>query len=73
MIDRTTFFAYVRRTLFGGRLSQGQVDGLNAILDEWEYLDLSDIRHLAYILATACHEVDKTMLPIRPRPSEGWT
>ena len=72
MIDRTTFFACVRRTLFGGRLTQGQVDGLSAILDEWEYLDLTDIRHLAYILATAYHEVDKTMLPIKEYGSDRY-
>ncbi len=65
MIDRTTFFAEIRRTLFGGRLSQGQVDGINAVLDEWELQELGDVRQLAYMLATAYHEVDRTMQPIR--------
>ena len=65
MIDRTTFFAEVRQNLFGGTLRQGQVDGINAILDEWEARRLGDPRHLAYMLATPYHEVDKTMQPIK--------
>ena len=36
MINRKTFFYDVRVKLFGGRLDQRQVDGMNAILDEWE-------------------------------------
>lgn len=65
MIDRTTFFSEVRRNLFGGKLNQGQVDGINAVLDEWEHQGLTDVRHLAYMLATPYHEVDKTMQPIK--------
>ena len=65
MIDRTTFFTRVRPDLFAGRLTQGQVDGLNAILDEWVHQDLNDVRHLSYMLATAYHETDKTLQPIK--------
>ena len=65
MIDRKTFFSEVRRTLFNGVLVQGQVDGINAILDEWEHHRLTDPRWLAYMLATPYHEVDRTMQPIR--------
>ncbi len=64
MIDRKAFFDAIRRSLFGGNLTQGQVDGIDAILDEWERRKLTDLRHLAYIFATAYHEVDKTMQPI---------
>ncbi len=65
MIDRKTFFSQARRDLFGGTLVQGQVDGITAILDEWEHRRLSDPRWLAYMLATPYHEVDRTMQPIR--------
>ena len=52
------------RPLFGGRLSQHQVDGLKRIVEygeEWGY-DLDD---LAYILATVKHETGDWMQPIR--------
>ncbi|WP_342641723.1 hypothetical protein [Rhodoligotrophos ferricapiens] len=56
-INRETFFAYVRRAPFGGRLTQQQVDGLNAILGAWQaWPDNKNPRHLAYILATVHHE-----------------
>ena len=34
--DRDAFFDLVLISLFGGHLSQGQVDGMNAILYAWE-------------------------------------
>lgn len=60
MID---FFAQVRAELFGGRLTQGQVDGLNAILTAAP--EGIDRRWLAYALATTHHETARTMRPIR--------
>lgn len=71
-IDRTTFFAYVRRAPFGGQLSQDQVDGLTATLDEWERRRLADKRWLAYMLATDFHESAGTMQPVLEtrRPDE---
>ena len=65
MIDRKIFFDSVRASLFGGSLSTGQVDGMEAILAFWEstYRTL-DMRFIAYSQATAYHETDKTMQPI---------
>jgi len=64
MIDRDKFFSTVRDHF--GPLSQDQVDGFNKILDEWEGRPgLSDIRWLAYMLATVWHETDKKMQPIQ--------
>ena len=66
MINRKIFFDAVRRSPFGGRLAQGQVAGMEAILDGWERTDAgSDIRWLAYMLATAFHETAATMQPVR--------
>lgn len=63
--DRTIFFDKVRASLFGGKLSQSQVDGMNAILDvaEFSYADW-DARWVAYCLATTYHETSSTMQPI---------
>jgi putative chitinase len=65
MIDRDRFFAEARRAAFGGSMTQGQVDGCNAILDAWESRgDMTDRRWIAYMLATAKWETDRTMQPV---------
>jgi putative chitinase len=65
MIDRGKFFALVRLHPFNGAMTQGQVNGCNAILDGWEtHAEFTDIRWLAYMLATAKWETAHTMQPI---------
>lgn len=73
MLNRDFFFAHVRQHLFAGRLKPAQVKGLLGILDEWEarYAKKDD-RWLAYMLATAHHETDRTMQPIREYGGQGW-
>lgn len=61
----TAFFASVRSSLFGGGLSQAQVNGINAIGEAWTIYGDGDRRKLAYILATAYHETARTMQPVR--------
>jgi hypothetical protein len=65
IFNRDIFFDSVRASLFGGNLSQQQVDGMNFKLDVWEerYADL-DLRWLAYPLATSYHETAQKMWPI---------
>ena len=65
MINRKFFFDHARADLFNGGFTQGQVNGLNAILDEWEsnYKNKDD-RWLAYMLATVHHETDRKIAPI---------
>lgn len=65
-INRRFFFDQCRQTLFTGKLSQRQVDGLSFILNVWEqeHADKDD-RWLAYALGTAFHETQFTMQPIR--------
>ena len=63
-INRQSFFDFVRKEFFNGKLSQGQVDGMSAILDQWEKKGFTDKRWLAYMLATVYHETAKTMSPI---------
>lgn len=64
-MNLTTFFAYARRAPFGGRLTQAQIDGMTAILKEWDKRGLMDKRWLAYMLATAFHETGNRMQPVR--------
>ena len=63
---RKVYFDSVRASLFGGALTQQQVDGMSAILTGWEELSppLSDLRWLAYMLATTKHETASTCWPI---------
>jgi hypothetical protein len=64
MINRKHFYATVRPLLFGGKISYSQVEGMDAILNEWEAQRLTDLRCLAYIFGTVYHETDETMQPI---------
>ncbi|MCL4671596.1 MAG: hypothetical protein KJZ64_01375 [Sphingomonadaceae bacterium] len=65
-INRQFFFDHVRVALFGGSLKQSQVNGMTALLDYWESKHApKDDRLLAYLMATAFHETDKKMQPIR--------
>ncbi len=67
-MDMTTFFAYARRAPFGGRLSQGQIDGMNALFRCWvshKITGSDNNRLLAYILASVFHETGGRMLPVR--------
>ena len=65
-INREFLFSQARSSLFGGSLRKAQVQGISAILDEWERASArQDDRWLAYMLATTHHETDRTMQPIR--------
>jgi hypothetical protein len=77
MIDREMFFDQVRETIYSGSLTADQVACLDAALDCWILYSLrgggagklrgdemaTDIRWLAYILATAWHEARS--VPVR--------
>ncbi|NTF99080.1 hypothetical protein G6L30_03010 [Agrobacterium rhizogenes] len=62
-MNHAKFFAAARSSLFGGRLAENQVNGIEAILAVWEAKP-SDVRWLAYMLATTYHETDNTMCAI---------
>lgn len=69
MIDRDAFFNGVRASLFGGKLSQSQVDGMNYLIDVWEAFfekpnPRDGNRWLAYCMATVFHETGQKMQPV---------
>ena len=74
--DREIFFDNVRDDLFDGALTQQQVDGCSVILGLWEGqytgTPMTDIRWLAYILATVYHECATTMWPITEYGSQSY-
>ena len=66
VFDRQRFFAAIRNAPFSGKLSQTQVQGTELVLDQFEKTAPDgDVRHLAYMLATAFHETAATMQPVR--------
>ncbi len=64
-MDKTAFFAAVRSDPFGGRLTQLQVEGCEAILDACERWGVTDPRHIANILAQCHHETGGQMEPVK--------
>lgn len=73
-MNRSVFFNEARVRFFQGTLSQPQVNGMLSILDEWLARGLLDLRWLAYMLATAYWETNRTMQPVREAYwlSEDW-
>lgn len=72
MIERKSFFDAVRVSPYSGRLTPGQVSGMEAILGEWERRKLPELRRLAYMLATAFHETAFKMQPITEYGSKAY-
>lgn len=64
-LDSKAFFAKARATVFGGVLSQAQVDGCEALLKACKLWDVTDQQHVAQVLAEVRHETGGYMLPIK--------
>lgn len=67
------FFDRIRRSCFGGRMTQKQVDGVNKIIayrdEKWPKMPDAE---LAYLLATVMHETAFTMQPIKEMGSPAY-
>ncbi|NHM08015.1 hypothetical protein G4D82_12340 [Flavobacterium sp. CYK-4] len=61
-INKVKFYTEFKKHF--GRFTNSQVQGFDAIINEWDRSRLSDLRWLAYMLATAWHETARTMQPI---------
>ena len=57
-------FETVTTSLFSGNMTDSQMDGMNALLNACSFYEVNDPNQVAYVLATAYHEVNKTMQPI---------
>lgn len=64
-MDRRAFFDSVRHSLFVGKLTQAQVEGMIFLLDAFEKKGVSERNYAAYMLATAFWETARTMHPVR--------
>ena len=67
-MDKNKFFDYLRKPtsgVFGNKLSQPQVDGINSILDACATYKVTDPHHIAHILAHVYHETGQYMSPIK--------
>jgi len=63
--DRKKLFDIIRSKLaVGGRLGQGQVDGIELLITEGERRNFNT-EWISYVLATAWHETGATMEPVR--------
>jgi hypothetical protein len=71
--DIAAFFTSVRKDLFGGRLTQSQVSGMEAKLLEFRKAGWSRA-WTAYALATSYHETARRMQPVREglNASDSW-
>lgn len=56
MIDKVQFYKRLREVKLFKTLTQAQVDSMDALLWECEIQGVTDIRQIAYILATPYHE-----------------
>jgi putative chitinase len=65
LFDRATFFSAYRELFRPVSLSQSQVDGIEALLGFIEAdANFTDLRHIAYLLATVKHECADRWHPI---------
>lgn len=63
-MNKQAFYNSIKTSLFKGRLTSKQVEGINFKLDAFDRLKITDDRWRAYMLATSYHETAKTMQPI---------
>lgn len=63
-MNRSKFYASIRPSIFAGKLTQLQTEGMESILNEWDKTSQTDPRWIAYIMATAHHETGARFAPI---------
>lgn len=63
-MNRQAFLFEIDKSLFGGQLNSIKTAGINLKLDAFIQARITDIRWVAYMLATSYHETAHTMQPI---------
>jgi predicted chitinase len=72
MINRQYFYRELRRKLFPAGFKQETVDAINVILDKWDAeCSVMSLDRLAYMLATAYHETNRTMQAVMETRQRG--
>ncbi len=66
-MNRKEFYIKLKDNGLFKAITQSQVDGIEAVLNEWQANAYTDIRWLAYELATIYHETAKTMQPVKEK------
>ena len=61
IMDKNIFYREIGQSLFNGRLSPGQRDGIEVKIDVFDRHGIADERWRAYMLATSYHETACTM------------
>jgi hypothetical protein len=64
-MNEATLFSHLRRAPFGGRMTQSQIDGVKAIIEACERHGVTDIEHVAHVLAHVKRETGGYMLGIK--------
>src|SRR5690554_2152505 len=64
MMDKNIFFKEIGKSLFNGRLTSGQREGMEAKLDAFIARGIADDRWRAHMLATSYHETGRAMQPV---------
>jgi peptidoglycan hydrolase-like protein with peptidoglycan-binding domain len=64
-MDDNVLIQTAKKTIFGGKLTQAQIDGIHEIVDGWDMYGYGLDTALAYILATPTWETGKRMVPVR--------
>lgn len=63
-MDIKSFYERINKSLFAGIISEKQTEGMDAMIAEYNRLNLQSFGQLAYILATAYHETGHTLQPV---------
>jgi putative chitinase len=63
-MKKSLFYASVRTSLFSGSIPQHAVDSVECLLSACAQHGVTDLGQIAYILATAYHEVGPNMVPV---------
>jgi len=64
MINKVFFYQKIKEQKLFKVISAGQVKAMDIIINYWDEKRYTDLRWLAYMLATTYHETAATMLPI---------
>lgn len=73
MINLDIFFRSVRKSVFHGSLTKGQVDGMERIVNYWQtQWNKMPLDEFSYLMATIAHETAYRMQPVKEMGGEAY-